>query len=208
MPVSGNKPGADVTNRTVDRRQFLLGCASFAAAAGMDGVAPVNAAQAQQPPTAPSRPNILFMLGDKVGYRVLSSYHGGIADTPTPRIDSRRRRAADELQRRKPVHAEPCGNPDRPSADPLRHRESHCCRRPGRRAPVRNHACGNVGRCRIDRSSFMCRSRSRIIPRWRPRTSKASRRPASLATACSSTTTMSGVCSTRLHRRASPTTPW
>ena len=74
MPASGNKPGADVTNRTVDRRQFLLGCASFAAAAGMGGVAPVNAAQAQQPPTAQSRPNILFMLGGNVGYGVLSSY--------------------------------------------------------------------------------------------------------------------------------------
>jgi len=26
-----------VTNRTVDRRQFLLGCTTFAAAAGMGG---------------------------------------------------------------------------------------------------------------------------------------------------------------------------
>ena len=48
MPASGNKPGADVTNRTVDRRQFLLGCTTFAAATGMGGVTPVNAAQAQQ----------------------------------------------------------------------------------------------------------------------------------------------------------------
>ena len=30
MPASGNKPGADVTNRTVDRRQFLLGCTTCA----------------------------------------------------------------------------------------------------------------------------------------------------------------------------------
>jgi hypothetical protein len=74
MPASGNKPGADVTNRTVDRRQFLLGCTTFGAAAGLCGVAPVHAAQAQQPPTAQSRPNILFMLGGNVGYGVLSSY--------------------------------------------------------------------------------------------------------------------------------------
>jgi arylsulfatase len=83
-----NDPSADVTNRTVDRRQFLLDCTTFAAAAGMGGVTPVNAAPAQQPPTTQSRPNILFMLGDNVGYGVLSSYNGGISDTPTPRIDS------------------------------------------------------------------------------------------------------------------------
>jgi arylsulfatase A-like enzyme len=88
MPSSGNKADADVTNRTVDRRQFLLGCTTFAAAAGMGGVTPVNAARAQQPPTAQLRPNILFMLGDNIGYGVLSSYNGGIAETPTPRIDS------------------------------------------------------------------------------------------------------------------------
>ena len=73
MATRRNDPSADVTNKTVDRRQFLLGCTTFAAAAGMDGVTPVNAAQAQQPPTAQSRPNILFMLGDNVGYGVLSS---------------------------------------------------------------------------------------------------------------------------------------
>lgn len=70
MATSRNDPSAEVTDRTVDRRQFLLGCTTFAAAAGM-GVTPVNAAQAQQPPTAQSRPNILFMLGDNVGYGVL-----------------------------------------------------------------------------------------------------------------------------------------
>jgi arylsulfatase len=35
-----------------------------------------------------SKPNILFMLSDNVGYGVLSSYNGGVSDTPTPRIDS------------------------------------------------------------------------------------------------------------------------
>jgi arylsulfatase A-like enzyme len=34
----------------------------------------------------------VFILGDNVGYGVLSSYNGGILDTPTPRID----RLADE----------------------------------------------------------------------------------------------------------------
>ena len=43
--------------------------------------------QAQQRPAAQSRPNIVFMLADNVGYGVLSSYNSGISDTPTPRID-------------------------------------------------------------------------------------------------------------------------
>jgi arylsulfatase A-like enzyme len=32
--------------------------------------------------------NVVFILADNVGYGVLSSYNGGILDTPTPRIDS------------------------------------------------------------------------------------------------------------------------
>ena len=44
--------------------------------------------QTQQRPAAQSRPNIVFMLADNVGYGVLSSYNSGISDTPTPRIDS------------------------------------------------------------------------------------------------------------------------
>jgi len=42
-----------------------------------------------------TNPNIVFILGDNVGYGVLSAYNGGILDTPTPRID---RLAAEGLQ--------------------------------------------------------------------------------------------------------------
>ena len=69
-------------------RRFLLGCATFLAVAGLGGAALVQAAQTPPKPTAQSRPNILFMLADNVGYGVLSSYNGGISDTPTRRIDS------------------------------------------------------------------------------------------------------------------------
>jgi len=88
MPESREGSSAGVTVRTLDRRRFLLGCATFLAAAGLGGVSLVHAAQMPQKPTAQSRPNILFMLADNVGYGVLSSYNGGISDTPTPRIDS------------------------------------------------------------------------------------------------------------------------
>ena len=40
-----------------------------------------------QPPAVSKKPNIVFILSDNVGYGVLSSYNGGILDTPTPRID-------------------------------------------------------------------------------------------------------------------------
>ncbi|MEJ8822630.1 hypothetical protein WKW80_11385 [Variovorax humicola] len=68
-------------------RSFLLGSLASAAVPGAGDAAP---APAQMPPrsTARSRPNIVFMLADNVGYGVLSSYNGGILDTPTPRIDS------------------------------------------------------------------------------------------------------------------------
>ena len=41
----------------------------------------------QLPPPKESRPNIVFILADNVGYGVLSSYNGGILDTATPRLD-------------------------------------------------------------------------------------------------------------------------
>ena len=82
-----NERSVDVTDRTFDRRRFLLGCTTFASV-GLSGVARGLDAGAQQQSTARARPNILFMLGDNVGYSVLSSYNGGISDTPTPRIDS------------------------------------------------------------------------------------------------------------------------
>jgi len=47
----------------------------------------MHASQTQQAPPAQSRPNIVFILADNVGYGVLSSYNGGILDTPTTRID-------------------------------------------------------------------------------------------------------------------------
>jgi hypothetical protein len=58
-----------------------------AAASGFGGVC-VQADQTPTRSTTQSRPNILFMLSDNVGYGVLSSFNGGISETPTPRIDS------------------------------------------------------------------------------------------------------------------------
>jgi len=56
-------------------------------AASSLGATPMHASQTQQAAPEQSRPNIVFILTDNVGYGVLSSYNGGILDTPTPRID-------------------------------------------------------------------------------------------------------------------------
>jgi arylsulfatase A-like enzyme len=83
---AGWEQAAGPADRLLDRRRFLIGCTTLATASGLVGTAPEAAAPQQS--TARARPNIVFMLADNVGYGVLSSYNGGILDTPTPRIDS------------------------------------------------------------------------------------------------------------------------
>jgi len=56
-------------------------------AASSPDATPMHASPTQQAAPEQSRPNIVFILTDNVGYGVLSSYNGGILDTPTHRID-------------------------------------------------------------------------------------------------------------------------
>ena len=69
MPENRAESRISVTDGTLDRRHFLLGCGSFAAVYGLGGDAVVQAVQAEArtQPAMQSRPNILFMLGDNVG---------------------------------------------------------------------------------------------------------------------------------------------
>ncbi len=75
----------------VDRRSILLGGTTLAAAATvLSGGAPfsVAQAQAQQPPAAAgSKPNILFIMGDDIGWFNVSAYNMGIMGYRTPNID-------------------------------------------------------------------------------------------------------------------------
>jgi len=68
--------------RSLNRRSILLGGTTLATASALGASAPMQLAQAQEPSTQ-SKPNILFILGDNVGYGVPSSYNGGILDTPS-----------------------------------------------------------------------------------------------------------------------------
>jgi arylsulfatase len=66
----------------LDRRALLLGSSALAAASALGA----GAARAQTAPA--SKPNILFMLVDNLGYGELGCYGGGATrGAPTPRID-------------------------------------------------------------------------------------------------------------------------
>ena len=83
-------PQHDKEQRRVSRRDLLGYSFSFAALSAFGGhsfstLARVDQTGASTQPA--SKPNILFMLADNLGYGVPCCYNGGILDTPTPRID-------------------------------------------------------------------------------------------------------------------------
>lgn len=72
---------------SVDRRGLLLGGTTLAAASAMLGN-PVETARAQQRSAIATKPNIVFILMDNLGYGEPGCYGGGITrGAPTPRID-------------------------------------------------------------------------------------------------------------------------
>jgi arylsulfatase A-like enzyme len=75
----------------LNRRKILLGGARLAAASVLGASAPMQIAQAQQPPVTPAKtalPNIIFILMDNLGYGEVGVYGGGITrGAATPRID-------------------------------------------------------------------------------------------------------------------------
>jgi arylsulfatase A-like enzyme len=76
----------------IARRDLLVGGSVLAASALSTAIVGRPLANEALPgnPAAlhRDRPNIVFMLADNIGYGVLSSYNGGILDTPTTRIDA------------------------------------------------------------------------------------------------------------------------
>ena len=80
-----------MAKRTSRRRMLLGGAAGLAA-----GALPAQFAQAQQAPAtraqpapsaAPGRPNILFIMGDDVGWANIRAYNRGLMSTDTPNLD-------------------------------------------------------------------------------------------------------------------------
>src|SRR5258708_13014234 len=76
------------------RRDLLLSGSSLVAASALSAVGLTSPAQAQQPATAPApaaagqRPNIVFIMGDDIGWFNIGPYHQGIMARPTPNLDN------------------------------------------------------------------------------------------------------------------------
>jgi len=76
----------------VSRRNILLAGTTFAAASALTASATLQTAQTQQRPATPAapsgqRPNILFIMGDDIGWFNVSAYNMGIMGYRTPNID-------------------------------------------------------------------------------------------------------------------------
>ncbi|NLS67509.1 arylsulfatase [Bradyrhizobium brasilense] len=78
----------DNASRDMSRRNVLLATTSLAAASALGAAASVEKAmaQAQQAP-AGQRPNIVFIMGDDIGWFNLGCYHQGIMASRTPNLD-------------------------------------------------------------------------------------------------------------------------
>ena len=76
------------SNKTVKRRDLLLSGSALALSA-LSGGEVVSSAQAQPqtPQASGQRPNILFIMGDDIGWFNLGSYHQGIMASRTPNLD-------------------------------------------------------------------------------------------------------------------------
>src|SRR5271169_1253776 len=89
MSDQDNGEKSNLENHAVNRRNILLASTAVAAASALGGAASVQTAQAQQQSAAPagSKPNILVIMGDDVGWFNIGAYHQGIMSGKTPNLD-------------------------------------------------------------------------------------------------------------------------
>ena len=74
------------TAHDMNRRNVLLATTSLAAASVLGAVASVEKALAQAAPSG-QRPNIVFIMGDDIGWFNIGAYHRGIMAGRTPNLD-------------------------------------------------------------------------------------------------------------------------
>ena len=89
MASSKNREQSDREAQAVNRRNILLGSTTLAAASALGTAAGVQkpVAQAQQAAPSGSKPNILVIMGDDVGWFNIGAYHQGIMSGKTPNLD-------------------------------------------------------------------------------------------------------------------------
>ena len=84
LPQANTKPEYTALNR----RNILLGGTAIAAAAALGRDASIRTAQAAEATAQPrSKPNILFIMGDDIGWFNVSAYNMGLMGYRTPNID-------------------------------------------------------------------------------------------------------------------------
>src|SRR5499427_6132344 len=88
MPSDHSKGASRADNTRVKRRDLLLSGSALALSA-MSGGELVSSAQAQPqtPAASGQRPNIMFIMGDDIGWFNLGAYHQGIMASRTPNLD-------------------------------------------------------------------------------------------------------------------------
>src|SRR5262245_56109590 len=84
--------GSDATatkGKDVRRRDILLSGSSALAASALSASGLASSAQAQQQPLPGSGqpPNIIFIMGDDIGWFNVGAYHQGIMASRTPNLD-------------------------------------------------------------------------------------------------------------------------
>jgi arylsulfatase len=89
MSSEDNGDKLSLVKNALNRRNILLGGTTLAAASAVASGNPIQVAQAQQQPAAPSgkRQNILVIFGDDIGQSDISAYTFGVMGYRTPNID-------------------------------------------------------------------------------------------------------------------------
>src|SRR5262249_29116209 len=90
MSTSPSQKSADRSPRDgggSQRRDLLLSATSLVAASALTGVGLSTAQAQQQPGASGQRPNIVFIMGDDIGWFNISAYHRGIMASRTPNLD-------------------------------------------------------------------------------------------------------------------------
>jgi arylsulfatase A-like enzyme len=81
---NANEPGPVIS---VDRRDLLFGGGVLAAASALGSLAGQDSVQAQQQPAPSGQPNIVFIMGDDIGWFNIGAYHQGMMAGRTPNLD-------------------------------------------------------------------------------------------------------------------------
>ena len=91
--ISKKPESIEMANGGLKRRDLLLSGSSLVAASALSAVGLTTPAQAQQQTTGPApasagqRPNIVFIMGDDIGWFNIGAYHQGIMASRTPNLD-------------------------------------------------------------------------------------------------------------------------